>query len=608
MRLTQFSVRGFHSYDTEQSVRFEPDLTILAGRNNVGKTSLLRALRLPQESTPGAAPDKALSYTWQLSADEIRAAVNLDAIESFRSIVSEIEERQGCELHLLLHTPLRPDDSFPLAKDTGGGGPRTIGEFKIDRLELVGTDIRLGVFGREETNPHAPTLWWESEQIRGQPSISTSLTQIGALHTLATNLIRAPYYIRPRRTTSRMAFQPVRAVTADGGNLTNVLMTLFVNDRHTLFQKIETFICEVFPDIKSVEVHTVNDGAPPEIEIYMAFRRRGGLEVPLEYCGTGIEQLLMLATAVVTAPQPGIFLVDEPHAFLHPAAERGLLRFLQQHSEHQYVVATHSPTFLNAYPLAHTRLISIDENGSHITSVTDKAEILEAVGVTAADLWTADAILWLEGPSDIAVIARLLKQERIGNPIILKAMPDAVRASGASKSKAAQAMEFYEAVTSAILPLKVDVLFIFDSDEKSAERKEEIEEATGHRARFLPVRELENLFLSAQAIAEDVRAICVEYERPTPTLEQIQGQIQGLVVATEDRELYPSAGTPAGIERIVGSAVLRRLYRQWAQYDYDKVIDGPRLADHVQQLEPAFLEPLMALIESFHRTQSVVVQ
>jgi hypothetical protein len=87
-------------------------------------------------------------------------------------------------------------------------------------------------------------------------------------------------------------------------------------------------------------------------------------------------------------------------------------------------------------------------------------------------------------------------------------------------------------------------------------------------------------------------------------VEQVGVALQALVADINDRELYPREGTPPSQVRIAGSAVLQRLFREWAKCDYDKVVDGPRLAHHVQRIAPERLEPLMMPIKSLLRTES----
>lgn len=51
----------------------------------------------------------------------------------------------------------------------------------------------------------------------------------------------------------------------------------------------------------------------------------------------GVAQALHLVSLVLFAPPGRIMLIDEPHAYLHPGAERRLVRFQRDRPEHAYV-------------------------------------------------------------------------------------------------------------------------------------------------------------------------------------------------------------------------------------------------------------------------------
>src|ERR1700733_1407406 len=71
MRLQRIALQGFQSYGEEQTVEIDQHLTLLAGRNNVGKSALLRALQIPVERQEGVAADFSITYTWSVSAEDI---------------------------------------------------------------------------------------------------------------------------------------------------------------------------------------------------------------------------------------------------------------------------------------------------------------------------------------------------------------------------------------------------------------------------------------------------------------------------------------------------------------------------------------------------------
>lgn len=64
MKLDEIRLQGVQSYHDEQVIRLEPGMTLLAGRNNVGKSALLRALRLFSEPQPGLREDFKLALSW----------------------------------------------------------------------------------------------------------------------------------------------------------------------------------------------------------------------------------------------------------------------------------------------------------------------------------------------------------------------------------------------------------------------------------------------------------------------------------------------------------------------------------------------------------------
>jgi hypothetical protein len=312
--------------------------------------------------------------------------------------------------------------------------------------------------------------------------------------------------------------------------------------------------------------------------------------------------MLMLATAILTSTTPRLLLIDEPHAFLHPAAEHSLLRLMRDHPEHQYVVATHSGVFLNAVPLDQVRLITIDGSGSHINDVRHASEVLSAIGVTAADLWSADALLWIEGRSDVDAVNEVIARSSEFRDVSIRAlaMPDWMRSLAATEKKAAATVEFCEAVSVAVMPLKVPTLFVFDSDEKTPEVKARIEAATYGSARFLPVRELENLLLDPPAVQSVLANLCDTVGTVAPSLEEVTSEMDRMIADTANRALYKANPGAADTTKIKGSALLEQLWSKWAKASFDKVAYDRELVTAVATHNPQKLEPLLALLRELN--------
>jgi hypothetical protein len=176
-------------------------------------------------------------------------------------------------------------------------------------------------------------------------------------------------------------------------------------------------------------------------------------------------------------------------AYLHPHAERSLLQFLADNDQHQYIIATHSNYLLSARPLTSARLLAMQEGATRVIEFPSQAELLSELGITAADLWSTEKILWVEGPSEVEAVAVALADA--ANDVRVMPMPDAAsRFSSTSTHQAEATYRFLEDVVTAIAPLPVQMVFLFDSDEKTPEHRGKIEEASKGSAVFLPVREL----------------------------------------------------------------------------------------------------------------------
>src|SRR2546423_1190438 len=175
-------------------------------------------------------------------------------------------------------------------------------------------------------------------------------------------------------------------------------------------------------------------------------------------------------------------------------------------------------------------------------------------------------------------------------------MPDAVRSSARNVKSAEATVFFCAAFPAAVTPIKVQIIFLFDADEKTPELRQHITDATQGRAQFLEVRELENLLLDPPSIHEAIAARCLEVGRPEPTVEDIARSLNDALALTADPLLYRQQVGGADPVRVVGSEVLRRLYWEWVLAEYDKIADGKRLAEAVMRHAPERLQPIRHLL------------
>jgi energy-coupling factor transporter ATP-binding protein EcfA2 len=87
--LEAFEVQGFQSYWERQRVELDERITLLAGRNDVGKSALLRAMRVFVEPQEGDRPDARFVFRYGIAAEERLRCIPDDAVyASFRELIA----------------------------------------------------------------------------------------------------------------------------------------------------------------------------------------------------------------------------------------------------------------------------------------------------------------------------------------------------------------------------------------------------------------------------------------------------------------------------------------------------------------------------------------
>jgi predicted ATP-dependent endonuclease of OLD family len=123
--------------------------------------------------------------------------------------------------------------------------------------------------------------------------------------------------------------------------------------------------------------------------------------LPLSSLGTGIHEVVLIA-AFCTIHDNSIMCIEEPEIHLHPLLQKKLINYLIENTSSQYFVATHSAAFIDTAG-ANIFRVTNDGEQTFIKAVLTKngqREILDDLGYQASHILQANAVIWVEGPSD----------------------------------------------------------------------------------------------------------------------------------------------------------------------------------------------------------------
>lgn len=140
------------------------------------------------------------------------------------------------------------------------------------------------------------------------------------------------------------------------------------------------------------------------------------IRVPLSKMGSGIKTILLVLTQLVVGTvitgkpkNKFVFAFEELENNLHPALQRRLYKFIRDYANENgstFYITTHSNIVIDTFSNdKDAQIIHVTNNGNEsktsiVSSTINLKNILVDLHIKSSDLLQANAIIWVEGPSD----------------------------------------------------------------------------------------------------------------------------------------------------------------------------------------------------------------
>jgi len=436
-------------------------------------------------------------------------------------------------------------------------------------------------------------------------------------------------------------FGSTQLLEPTGVNLPAVLRHLDDNKPH-LYQEIAQTLSNLVPDLGQLNFRS-NDNVH---EIVFDDPATPHLRQNLQNLGTGVEQLLLTLVVGIAQPQARTIVIEEPETALEAGAQRALLGLLQEWSKDRlFIVSTHSTAMIDWSAAASGLLYRVDRSKgrSRVNKVRgDFRVLLNALGVRLSDVVSAETVLVVEGSTDRTLLG-IFCPKLLQTPSIA-----VVPGGGGDQARLAHILQEWMDAADTVGPRRI--VFLRDRDELGADQQSEL--AKKGFVKFLPCREIENYLLDASAlhrvlseeqtltasvedieaalrsaadglkesvvlgrvwwqlppiglVTHDLRALLSEQGDKLnkliaaacgvlPTREKLTGKINTL---WNDAAQSVEAEWPSEWSSLVpGSTVLEKLYQRFLTREFDKDVDGSKIARALDHAPQDLVDLLSALI------------
>lgn len=398
MTLVGITVKDFRSITSTRKLQLGQS-TILIGRNNEGKSNILRALVLGLSTLLRGHPWIGRGYN-----------------ETYRSLTRAADIRDA--------STYQWENDYPidLQKSAPNGSSEITLDFKLDAQDLtafqktVGSSLNGLLPIRIACGPRGARIT-VAKQGRGASTLTSKAAVIAEFIRKRIDF----QYIPTVRTAQRandvvdeMVGTALRAVESHA-KYKAALKTISEVQKPVLDEisaSIKKTLVQFLPAIKDVKVRIGTEERTRALRMSSEILINDGSPTPLKRKGDGVQSLAAIAlmrhaASANASSKHTIIAIEEPESHLHPHAIHELRDVLQEIAKTQQIVlTTHCPLFVDRTQISANIIV----DSSKARSAVSTSEIRQILGIRASDnLQHAELALVVEGTDDALAIDALLR-------------------------------------------------------------------------------------------------------------------------------------------------------------------------------------------------------
>jgi predicted ATPase len=433
-KLSKVRIRNFRCFRDETEIDFD-DLTVLVGKNDAGKSTVMDALnlffneKLPDKddaSKDGNAEDLTIACEF----DDLPSEVIIDE-EFHTNLASEylLNQKGNLEIHKTFNGSLQSpklasvdlfafhpsvENAEDLVQLSNSNLKKRAEDLAVD---LSGVDERTNAKLRKAIRDSIGDLILESRKIPLNKDNGSKIREGLKKYLPSYSLFKSD---REGTDQDEEAQDPLKVAVKEA-----------VKSKEEDFQRISDYVKSEVEKIAKLTLENLREidptlasklnptFSPPKWESSFRTSITGDDEIPINKRGSGVRRLILLSffrakgeqLANSTDNVPVIYAFEEPETSQHPHNQRLLMRTLSNlSSEGQVIISTHTPTLARAFPDNSIRYIRAGANGRREIlkgGSTTNSEITRSLGVLPDNI--VRLFIAVEGVNDVKFMQNISK-------------------------------------------------------------------------------------------------------------------------------------------------------------------------------------------------------